>query len=243
MTKEDNINIQIALITYNLWHARNQAVFEDYVVPEDVIIRRASSCLASFLQATVNDVDCSFSPKPVTPCPNQTLNIPCNNRDQHWIKPDSNFIKANSDANLQIPGRWGMGCILRDDQGLVKASATWSRNGFEDVCSAEAYVAYAAMVFAAACGVKFLILESDCKLVVDKLKAKRQDDRTYEGSILDEIWKLSDQFEICRFSFTRRTGNQVANSLAKLAHDKPNNVWWEDVPSPAHALYLSDLAH
>jgi hypothetical protein len=48
---------QMAAITYSLWHARNQAVFEDVVVPELTIIQRASSSVAAFLQATSDASD------------------------------------------------------------------------------------------------------------------------------------------------------------------------------------------
>lgn len=47
---------------------------------------------------------------------------------------------------------------------------------------------YAAMVLAAAAGgFRDVIFES----VIEKLKSKRTGDRTYLGSILSEIWKIS----------------------------------------------------
>lgn len=57
--------------------------------------------------------------------------------------------------NKQVAGRWGIGCIIRNEEGEVQVSATWSRNGFACPSTAELKLSlsiYAAMVLAAAAG-------------------------------------------------------------------------------------------
>jgi hypothetical protein len=44
-----------------------------------------------------------------------------------------------------------------------------------------------------------------------------------------EMHSLSLDFDFCRFSFKHRSCNKVAQSLAQLAHTKPNRVWIEEV--------------
>jgi len=46
-----DIIIQLAALTYNLWHARNQAIFEDTFVPKACIIQRAQTSVQKYLQA------------------------------------------------------------------------------------------------------------------------------------------------------------------------------------------------
>lgn len=74
-------------------------------------------------------------------------------------------------------------------------------------------------------GFKNMEFESDCEAVIKKLKLKSDDDRTYLGSILSEIWMASGWFDTCTYHFIPRIGNQVAHGLAHLAHSKPNNIW------------------
>lgn len=45
---------QVAALTYNIWHARNQAVFEDQIIPEETIIHRAQSSIQAYHQATTS---------------------------------------------------------------------------------------------------------------------------------------------------------------------------------------------
>jgi len=73
------------------------------------------------------------------------------------------MIKINTDANLQIHGSWGLGCVSRDENGLVMATTTWQRNGFECAASAEAFGILSAMKFAFDCGFRNVIFESDCE--------------------------------------------------------------------------------
>jgi len=55
-------------------------------------------------------------------------------------------------------------------------------------------------------------------------------DRTYLGSVLEEIWKTSEDFDMCRYQFIPRSGNTVAHCLAQLAHLEPNSTWKDNVP-------------
>jgi hypothetical protein len=56
-----------------------------------------------------------------------------------WRKPDPPLLKANSDASLRDPGWWGLGAIIRNEEGLVMASATWKVEGFDNSETAEAF--------------------------------------------------------------------------------------------------------
>jgi hypothetical protein len=50
-TKDTQVVSHIAALTYSIWHARNQAVFEDVMISEAAIIQRAQSSLQAYHQA------------------------------------------------------------------------------------------------------------------------------------------------------------------------------------------------
>jgi hypothetical protein len=156
--------------------------------------------MAAFSQANAKHPDQQVQKEPAHTNLRDNQHPKLTNHRTKWNKPDPNYFKVNSDANLQVAGRWGIGCIIRNEEGEVQVSATWSRNGFACPSTAEAFSIYAAMVLAAAAGgFRDVIFES----VIEKLKSKRTGDRTYlrYGRLV-----------------TPRQGNQVAHCLAHLAH-------------------------
>lgn len=96
-------------------------------------------------------------------------------------------------------------------------SATWSRNGFNCAATAEAYAILAAMHLALTSDLKHMIFESDCEAVIRKLNRgiEKDIDISYLGSVLEEIWKISEKFDMCSFRFIPRSGNRVAHCLAQ----------------------------
>lgn len=109
------------------------------------------------------------------------------------------MYKANSDANLQVPGRWDLDCIIRNSEGRAIASATRGRNGFDCAATAEAYAIYAAMHLALDCGIRNVVFESDCEAIINKLNRRMDNERSYLGSILKEIWRTSEGLDRCVF--------------------------------------------
>jgi hypothetical protein len=57
--KEESIT-QIASITYNIWQARNQSIFENRDIPEVDIIQRSERCVYDFLQSRFEDPDAAL---------------------------------------------------------------------------------------------------------------------------------------------------------------------------------------
>lgn len=121
MTQEESVIVNNAAITYSLWHARNQAIFEGISVPAIQIIQRAANNTSAYFQANSKAQDTTL-PKGSSGS-NQQLQSNSNHSkaNSKWTKPKKHFVKINTDANLQVVGRWGMSCIARDDEGLVKS--------------------------------------------------------------------------------------------------------------------------
>lgn len=124
---------------------------------------------------------------------------------------------------------------------LVMTTSTWKSLGSNDHLLAEGYAMLKMMVLAKECGFRQMVFESDSETLIRMVKDKTQSNRSYLGSIIQEIWSIKSYFDTCNFAFTHRSGNKVADSLAHLAHDKLNLVWIEEVPLDAHSLYFHDL--
>ena len=78
-------------------------------------------------------------------------------------------------------------------------------------------------------------LESDCKLVVDKINAKEE--VASIATIQLDIWRLMKEFYKCCCSFTRRSNNYVSHYLAKFAITLIDVAEWK-LSFPAWLLEL-----
>lgn len=155
-----------------------------------------------------------------------------------WVKPSSDMVKANSDANLQVSGVWGLGGIFRNELGLVMAAATWNLPGQDDAAMAEAYALLSTVRLAVDYDFRRVIFEGDNKRLMQRILDLRKQDKSYFGSIVKEIQQHQKFFNLCLFSYIPRLGNSVAHSLARLAHSKPNRVWIEEVPNDINEVYF-----
>jgi len=139
--------IQIAALIYNIWHARNLSVFEQKELPEIDIIQRANRSIHEFLKAQLSNA--SFAANTITPNTGspadgrnnnlQTSRTSNANSNVKWKKPEAGLVKANCDVSLKVKGKWGVGSIVRNEQGLIMAAATWESNGSTNVLEAEAF--------------------------------------------------------------------------------------------------------
>ncbi|XP_057419169.1 uncharacterized protein LOC130713418 [Lotus japonicus] len=90
-----------------------------------------------------------------------------------------------------------------------------------------------------------VVFESDCQVLV-KAWHGREKEISYFASVLADCRIIALSFESFNFSFIRRTGNQAADFVAKLAYDFPNVDWVENAPpglvSFLHADALSSLS-
>jgi len=101
------------------------------------------------------------------------------NRNTRWTKREPDFVKANCDVSMKVKGYWGIGVIIRNDEDMVMASATWRTPGFEDPTTAEACAIWKTMTLAKECGFRQVIFEGDCERVIRLIQKKERQDRSY----------------------------------------------------------------
>ncbi|XP_027157659.1 uncharacterized protein LOC113759290 [Coffea eugenioides] len=94
-----------------------------------------------------------------------------------WLPPPQGCIKLNTDAALVLKDRRiGWGVVARKEDGEVVGAwaAGESRNGIPVV--EEALAIRKAVIKARLCGWNKVEIQSDCKLMVDKLRERNVDD-------------------------------------------------------------------
>lgn len=144
-------------------------------------------------------------------------------------------------ACLQLSGWWGIGAVVRDSNGLVLAAATWKIPGSDNVELAEAYGLLLTMRLARDCGFREVIFEGDNEKIWNMTRFGSKENRSYLGSVIQEIQRTQSYFAKCNFQFTHRDNNLVGHKLAHLALSDPGKVWIEEVPPLISEVYFHDL--
>jgi hypothetical protein len=220
--------IYLAAITYSIWFARNQHIFELKDTPDLTVIEKASKSIIDFQLAT--GLDQSSSSDQIGINNNQNTNYQRNTRSTQWTKPMPGTIKINCDANLSKYGRWGLGATCRDSDGVLVAAATWESPGPDDPTLAEACAVYQAVQLARDCCFQDVIFESDISSIISLINATKALPKSYVGNLVWGINCKSVSFRSCMFRHISRKANGAAHLLASLAHLEPNKVWIEDTP-------------
>ncbi|XP_074266078.1 uncharacterized protein LOC141588540 [Silene latifolia] len=95
-----------------------------------------------------------------------------------------------------------------------------------EVRLAEAEAALAGMKEARRKGYRRVIIESDCKTLIDELKAKSQG-RSDFHLLLDDINELCNVFDSVVWSFVSRKHNRVAHELAHICSSQLGRRDWD----------------
>ena len=106
----------------------------------------------------------------------------------------------------------------------------------------EALAASRALELAADIGLDRIVLEGDSKVVTQVLETKEVGLAAY-GLLVSDACTLARNFSEVSYSHTKREGNKVAHSLAKLAANLTNCViWMEEIPPSINHFVQADLA-
>lgn len=147
---------------------------------------------------------------------------------QKWQKPILGLLKCNVDAAFFVGNSTGAtGLVLRGHDG--RALGGWSK-WYEhclDPLITEALACHDGLEFAQKCGVKKIIVETDCQVaVLVHLWENHTSQRSEVDPILFHIAELSRSFEVFRLCFAHRTCNRLAHVCARLvSRDNPVEEW------------------
>nr|POE67196.1 putative ribonuclease h protein [Quercus suber] len=214
-----------AMIGSLLWSRRNQLRLGEKVIQLQLINSMASENLWEFQNAAAST------------CPVAKVAVPT-----RWLPPPKDWVKVNFDgAIFQKEKLAGLGCIIRNDEGLVMAAFTQCIPLPTSVEMVEVLAARSAIGFARELCLSQVILEGDSDTIIRALFGGGFDSSSF-GHIIRDIKLLSSVFQNLSFCHTRRQGNSVAHRLARLACKFSHfQIWMEDLPPDIVSVYLSEL--
>ncbi|XP_071916171.1 uncharacterized protein [Coffea arabica] len=159
-----------------------------------------------------------------------------------WEPPPENFMCLNTDAAIkQNDAKINWGVVARCKEGKLRGA--WAgcegRKGVPPV--EEARAIRKALLFVNKNGWRNIIIQSDCKRIIDQIREGNLSDHL-ACAVLCDILVLSKDFSSCLFSFVKREGNNVSHHLAKFALNSVSEIaWMESFPSWLISLAKNDV--
>lgn len=153
--------------------------------------------------------------------------------------PPEGIIKINFDGAFSgADDKYGMGVVARDCKGsflLAGACTGWCAGSAEMV---EARAVLWAMALAREHGWSHIMIEADCKMVVEALSGTRM--RSFHiQTIIDNCLSFQHEFMTVSFSFCYRDCNKAAHRLAHWAGSGISDETWVNVAS----VWLGDVLY
>ncbi|CAJ2662949.1 unnamed protein product [Trifolium pratense] len=211
----------ITTITYSIWFARNNKVFQHNDTPVIVALERALKILHEYQRNIHENRLTTTGPE---------SSIVSNNKS--WSPPPKDYLKLNVDAHLSGDGHWGLGLVLRREDGHCIGAATKMIQGTEDVCMAEVMGCCEALEFIWKLHLPQVVIEMDSATVVRAIQ-KQDFPRSHWGQAARRCARALSQDSQSRLSvrWIARDGNRAAHALARWALIEPNKLWTNEFPT------------
>ncbi|KAL5543298.1 hypothetical protein UlMin_011008 [Ulmus minor] len=231
LSANDDLSVEnlefLCILLWRIWFRRNKWVHERTWLDDDSCYSWARLHHADFLEANCRKGDPS---KKVVASP--------------WQAPIVGFVKVNTDAAwCGNQKKFGLGSVIRDHTGKVLGSVAIPVASSVSVAVAESWALEKGASLAKQMGFSAVILESDCLGVTKALESRTliDSDLSY---VFDSIYEICNEFDMYKFSYTPRIGNQVAHSLARLALSLENDQYWPSgIPESLIPLVSADSQH
>jgi ribonuclease HI len=216
----------VAIIAQKLWLRRNTVVHGGAFLNPICLIKCATEELEGFHLATANG---------------QPVSQATVNRSQPWVKPPEGKLKINWDAAVCKKKKiMGVGIVIRDHMGVVRAAMCLSKPYVSDPVVAEALGAREAVELCRKLGLQSFLLEGDAKEIVSEIASGGASVGKY-GSIVDHTLSLLSHVADWSVHFVPRESNVVAHNLARQAIvQRFTQVWIDVFPSCIAASVIAE---
>lgn len=143
-----------------------------------------------------------------------------------WLSPTERRWKLNFDGAIHMnDGKWGIGVVIRGEEGEFKAAVASGQQGAIDVIVGEALALRPGLLMAVALGFLDIEVETDSMLLVNAINLDKLL-RSYLGLIYKEIHELSQVAKVVSLAFKPRKCNEVANGLAQVGCSLSLETCW-----------------
>jgi ribonuclease HI len=220
---------KVACIARQVWLRRNKMIFEGVFTYLRKVFQTATDQLEFYLQVS-QDVNCKGREK----------HPPANER---WKTPPKGIMKLNWDAAIDRNKKlMGIGIVVRDFTGEVVATQCTTKAYVCNPVVAEAMALWTAVVLLGQLSFMDVILEGDCLEVVKAIQMETRNETRY-GFTLEEAKEMLKGCRLWEISHVRRTANEVAHRVAKMAVSlHVNNLWLTTTPPCIRDIVLAERA-
>jgi ribonuclease HI len=190
------------VLTRQIWLRQNKYVHEGIFANPNTLVWQAYNSIAEY------DATCTRDGLARESCGTIT--------SQKWQAPPKGVYKANWDTALSTQNeRIGLGNVIQDQKGNVKAAQCMVQNGRVEPDIAEALAAVQTLILCRDLGQSKIQLEGDATNVV-KVMNSEEVDWSKIIHIIEDARFLKQQFLFCEIIYVGQEGNNVAHNLAKL---------------------------
>ena len=214
-----------AISIWLIWNRRNASHFGRPSQSLESFSIRAGALLREFI--AVHEGDLSLLESTVV---------------HQWRPPEQGIYKVNFDAAVfKASNSAGIGVIIRDWGGQAIGALSMSMPLANSVPDMEALACRRAVQFAVDLGLHRVIFEADSAIVINAVSQENAALSSY-GFIVEDILILISSFLSFEFVHVPRSGNIVADALAKKAKELVGcQVWGADMPANIAPLVGFDV--
>ncbi|EEF35196.1 hypothetical protein RCOM_1074840 [Ricinus communis] len=127
-----------------------------------------------------------------------------------WQAPVKGMGKVNADAAIYKDGTTGFGCVVRDMSGKVLLAGARRVQMEGSTVVAEALTIRWALETICASGIRDIIMENDCKIVIDGLNDKGCPE-IYGEMLLPDTTTIVENIDVPQFVFDKCDANRVTH--------------------------------
>lgn len=216
---------QMGVITWGLWNRRNKWLWDRVNGSAFGVITTATKFITEWREAQTHSVG----------------------RGNHhvegehiWSKPTDGWVKVNTDAALFQDGSVGVGCIMRDSQGVFLGARCGRIVGAWSPREAEAIAMKEALSWVISRRKHQCIMETDSRVLVQACNG--QTGEAMFGTLVDDCIHLLKHINPVLVKFTYRSANSVAHDLARAAYSMSEvRVWHVSPPDFLVHVLANDL--
>jgi ribonuclease HI len=158
-----------------------------------------------------------------------------------WRAPRDGWLKVNLDAALLIQTKkMGIGVVVRNETGEVKAALAKFLPLVDDPTAAKAITAWFAVKLCVDCGFQLVVLEGDSMNVVSVINQASPNWSSY-GHLVEDTKVLAQSVHQLEINYASRVVNSAAHTLSKctILHSL-DELWMEECPSYIQSIVLTE---
>ena len=213
-------------ISWSLWNRQNALHFGREALPIAKVSSAACTLLHNFINSQWSDA------------PPVRLVV------QHqWHPLEQGLVKVNFDTALfKHKNSAGIGATVRDWRGSNLGALSMLVSLSSTVVKLEALACLGVVQFATNLGLQWVIFEGDSTTIISAVSHGSSVLALF-GNIIDDVRHLLPSFSVVSFNHVHRSGNVVADALAKKASSIVGHHIWVDTLSLDIAELVSFDVH